>query len=168
MTIWFTSDLHLNHSNIIKFCNRPFDNVEEMNEALIDNFNDCVSKNDTVYILGDFCFNATLFEKYIKRLKGQKHFIIGNHDPKNVKNKLSKYFVSVSDIKQITIDKNKIILCHFPLREWNAKFHGSWHLHGHTHGKVHWRENNENCCDVGVDACEYKPISYDYLKDRIF
>ena len=90
--IWFTSDLHLGHRAAINMCGRPFENVEEMNEILIRNFNSCVKKNDTVYILGDFSFaSPEETRKILEKLNGKKHLIIGNHD-KSCKG-LENYFL---------------------------------------------------------------------------
>lgn len=79
--IFFTSDLHLGHANVICHCNRPFASVEEMDETLIRNWNQRVKTNDTVYVLGDLMFrNQKPPEEYLDRLKGRKHLITGNHD----------------------------------------------------------------------------------------
>ena len=79
--IYFTIDMHLGHENIIRLCNRPFSNVEEMDQALIDNWNRRVQPQDTIYILGDLMFrNKKPPEEYLRQLNGKKHLIIGNHD----------------------------------------------------------------------------------------
>lgn len=68
--IFFTADLHLYHTNIIKHCNRPFETIEEMNNVLVDNWNKVVGPKDTIYILGDFVWgtNKRKTEKLIKEL----------------------------------------------------------------------------------------------------
>ena len=76
--IYFTSDLHFSHYNIIKYCNRPFESVDKMNNILINNWNKIVKENDEVYILGDITLGDN--EKYLNRLKGSKYLIKGNHD----------------------------------------------------------------------------------------
>lgn len=78
--ICFTADTHFDHANIIRFCNRHFATVEEMNETLIANWNRKVHGNDTVYILGDMFFQTTDPEPILRQLKGKKHLITGNHD----------------------------------------------------------------------------------------
>ena len=81
--IYYTAYLHLGHENIIKMCDRPFLSIEEMNAALIDNWNSVVSNDDTVYILGDFIYRSSISGKvYLRQMKGKKHLIIGNHDHK--------------------------------------------------------------------------------------
>jgi calcineurin-like phosphoesterase family protein len=90
--IWFTADLHFNHRNIIKYCNRPFapeheycgevslDSVRKMNDTLVANWNSTVKPNDTVYILGDFSLDKNAIRDILPRLNGIKHLIAGNHD----------------------------------------------------------------------------------------
>ena len=78
--IYFTADTHFGHYNVIRFCDRPFASAEEMDEAMIQNWNDRVTGNDTVYILGDMFFRSTNAEGILKRLKGKKRLIVGNHD----------------------------------------------------------------------------------------
>ena len=78
---YLISDTHFNHLNIIKYCNRPFETVEEMNEFIIQKWNNTISNDDTVYFLGDFCLGNR--EKVIElghRLNGHKILILGNHD----------------------------------------------------------------------------------------
>ena len=79
--IFFTSDLHLGHENCIRLCNRPFSSIEEMDETLIENWNHKVTGKDTVYILGDLIYRSQKPpEEYLRRLRGKKHLILGNHD----------------------------------------------------------------------------------------
>ena len=78
--IWFTADTHFSHANIIKYCARPFDNVEGMDRTLITNWNKVVEPKDIVYHLGDFCFRNP--ERYLNALNGYIYFIYGNHDKK--------------------------------------------------------------------------------------
>ncbi len=81
-TTWFTSDYHLGHRNIIRLCNRPFANVEEMDQAIIERHNACVGQADTVYDLGDFAFrcSAEYAVACLHRLNGRRHLVLGNHD----------------------------------------------------------------------------------------
>ena len=78
--IYFTADTHFGHENVIRFCSRPFSCAAEMDEALIENWNSRVKGNDTVYVLGDMFFRSVNFEEILKRLKGKKRLIVGNHD----------------------------------------------------------------------------------------
>ena len=102
--IFYTSDLHLGHANIIRHCNRPFASVEDMDEALIGNWNAKVTDGDTVHILGDLMFrNSCPSEEYLSRLKGKKHLVVGNHDKAWMKKvDLSRWFESVEMMRFFT------------------------------------------------------------------
>ena len=167
--VYFTSDLHLGHDNIRKHCNRPFKTIEEMDETIIRNYNSLVSDRDTVYILGDVSFRGGNPDNYLRRLKGHKHLIIGNHDSREAIN--SKYFESADRLRTIKIDKEKIVLCHFAMRTWDASFHGSWHLFAHSHGRLPpttiIKDGKEyvRSFDVGVDCWDFYPISFEHVRD---
>jgi len=158
--IWFTSDLHLGHANIIRYCNRPFKDVYEMDKTIIDNWNSVVSETDTVYHLGDFSFEQAHI--YINQLKGTKYFVRGNHE-KSLLNVVSHN--NVPHIREVKIDGYPdIILSHFALRVWNKSHFGSLHLFGHSHGRL---EPYKKSVDVGVDSHwitgkqEFRPFSYE-------
>lgn len=162
MNIFFTADQHFGHTNIIKHCNRPFQNVEEMDAYFLDNWNSTVKPKDVVYFLGDLSFHP---EKYLPKLNGRIHFILGNHDRQSVYYYAKQPNVeSVSHIKEIKLDKHFIVLCHYPLVSWNRSCHGSWHLHGHSHGKYHPQKLS---FDVGVDSTNYKLCSWEFIEDML-
>ena len=131
--IFFTADTHFYSKNIIKHCNRPFSSVEEMDEILIQNWNNKVSNSDHIYILGDLIWGTENYRTYISRLNGQKHLILGNHDTQQVYKKLliDGLIQEIKQVKGITIDSNYIWLSHYCHRTWNASFHNSFHLFGH-------------------------------------
>jgi calcineurin-like phosphoesterase family protein len=163
MNIWFTSDTHFNHAGIIEYCKRPFRfcDVEIMNEVLIKNWNEIVRHNDTVYHLGDFGFGKLDDIKKIRyRLNGKIHLILGNHNYKNKIKRLSDCFSSISDLKTININKQKIVLCHYSMNVWDSSHCSSWHLYGHNHGTY---QNHGKSFDVGVDCHNYKPINYEQV-----
>lgn len=151
--IWFTSDQHFGHANIIKYCARPFSSVEEMDETIIRNFNYRVSKGDVVYHLGDFIFGDR--GPYLKRMNGTHVFIRGNHDNKKYKDPY---------IREIKIEGQHIVLCHYAMRVWNRSHHGSWNLYGHSHGTLVPQRLQ---MDVGVDSNGYYPISFDWIKELL-
>ena len=163
MTTYFTSDPHWGHSRIIEYCNRPFANVKEMDQTLIDNWNRVVRSDDTVYLLGDVSFYPKeTTSKILAALKGKIHLIKGNHD------KASKLdygrFESVSDILSVKVSeggkKGKyIVMCHYALKVWEHRHHGAWHLYGHSHGSMP-DDPNSLSIDVGVDCHGYKPVSF--------
>jgi calcineurin-like phosphoesterase family protein len=141
--------------------NRPFENAEEMNEALIENYNSVVHKEDTVYILGDIAYRigVTYANEMISRLNGKKYLIKGNHD----KNFDESLFEEIRDFMTVTINGHFIALMHYPMMSWPRSHYGSIMLHGHIHSDGKYNiENRENGIlryDVGVDANNYAPVS---------
>jgi len=165
--IWFTSDLHLGHKAAVDMCGRPFETVEEMTETLIMNFNSCVRKDDTVYILGDLSHRITLEEanRLIARLNGKKILCKGNHDKKYD----PALFEEIHDFMELHVDGMNISLMHYPMMEWPKSRHGSVHLHGHIHStgeyNLQQREDGILRYDVGVDANHYFPVSLKQVKE---
>lgn len=161
---YYTSDLHFGHTNIIKFCNRPWANANEMDQDLIEKWNTRIEEDDHVYILGDFCFNKSRFVELLGKLKGFKHFVLGNHDPKGITH-ATKHLKNVCYhelVHTVKDEGKKIVLCHYPIREWNGYYHNTVHFHGHTHGSI--GDNfHPNAFDVGVDSRDYEPKLYDEI-----
>lgn len=161
---FFTADLHVGSKNIIGYCNRPYSSVEEMDEALIDNYNSVVSNKDTVYLLGDLVWGHQNYRAVLSRLNGQKHLILGNHDNEQCYKKLAIDHVigSIRLMRGITIEGQYIWMGHYPMRSWNRSFHGSWMCYGHIHNTL---PDYGLSTDVGVDKWNYFPVSYEQLKD---
>ena len=162
--IYFTSDTHWNHANIIKYSKRPFADVNEMNEVLIDNWNSRIKPQDRVYHLGDVGFSNSQSNlcNILRRLNGQKFLIIGNHDEKTVDRdaKFRTYWETISDTKTVKYQGQSIFLSHYAHRVWNKSHRGSWHLYGHSHGSLS-DDIRSNSFDVGVDCHNYFPLSFD-------
>lgn len=167
--ILFTSDTHYFHDNIIKYCNRPYKDVDEMNWALVKNWNDKVRPEDTVYHLGDVAFRfQEKFEEIcniLRNLNGKKILILGNHD-KHIQKMGNMFdmhmpYIWHDVIKGPIMLNPRVSMNHYP--EWDAQFlsSGGWVLHGHEHN------DNSNrpyrMLDVGVDAQNYSPISYEEI-----
>lgn len=191
--VFFTSDLHFFHEAIIRFCNRPFKNIEEMNETIIMNWNSKVGKDDTVFILGDFCLGGSGAWSFIlDNLNGHKHLLIGNHDMKNLRQGFMKKFDSVSFQQSIYVEDQFIYLNHFPFLCYAGSYRKQkpvWQLFGHLHSQdIHYNiENIENQevkeilkkdfarlqylfpyqYDVGVDKNNFTPISFNEVKEKI-
>ena len=165
--IWFTSDFHLGHMSAIRMCDRPFETVEEMNEALIGNFNRSVKKNDTVYILGDIAHRISVVEvnQLISRLNGKKILCKGNHDKKYN----PELFEGMYDFLEVALNGINISLMHYPMMSWPKSRHGSLHLHGHIHSKgdynLQQKEDGILRYDVGVDANGFYPVSIEQIKE---
>lgn len=167
---YYISDTHFGHFNIIKHCNRPFSSAEEMDKIMIENWNFKVSKNDTVFILGDFAFSKASPIEYLKKLNGQKNIIVGNHDYDITKRRMayinSKIFNNICNYLEIKDNLNgkvvKIIMSHYPMVEWNGFYKGTLHLYGHIHNNA----NNEgfkimskidHAYNVGADILDFTP-----------
>ena len=105
MAVYFISDLHFGHKNILTYDNRPFKTIEEHDNALVKNWNNTISNDDEVYILGDISWhNVTKTIEIVKSLNGVKHLIVGNHDKKLLKNReLQSLFVEITDYKELSI-----------------------------------------------------------------
>lgn len=166
MNIFFTSDTHYAHAKIIEYCNRPFKDVQEMDEELISRHNSKVKPADTVYHLGDFALvkDISLIKGYVQKLNGQIHLIRGNHDDKREKG--LRGFADVKHYKEITIGEQKIILMHYAMKVWNKSHYGSWQLHGHSHGSLP-RDYTMKQLDVGVDCWNYAPISFEEVSEEM-
>lgn len=171
---FFTSDTHFNHANIIRFCNRPFKDVEQMNEVMITNWNNTISKDDTVFHLGDFCLgSAAEWTKILDRLNGKIYLIMGNHDLKNIRQGFISRFEHVAMQMRIEIGKKRIYLCHYPFLCFEGSYKDDvWQLFGH----VHTRRSNSGIdagrlqylyptqYDVGVDNNNFTPVSFGQVK----
>lgn len=183
--IYFISDTHFGHHNIIDFDKRPFDSVEEMNEQMIKKWNSNIKNQDTVYHLGDFSvgLNGKKQLELLTRLNGQIHFISGNHDlkmPRYVKDKFSSF----SDgVKIIRINDESVFLSHYPVLCYTGHFKDNcYHFYGHVHNskeealtQMMRKLNNEfqngysKMLNVGcnMEWMEYEPKTYDYLKSKM-
>ena len=163
-TIWFTSDIHFGHANIIKHANRPFTDVEEMDRALVERWNERVDQRDVVYFLGDFSFHKSEATRGIfARLHGEKHLVRGNHDGRAV---TELDWTSQSDLKTLKADGHRFELCHYPLEVWNAAHHGAFHLHGHSHGTL--QRKMPRRMDVGVDLHPFQaPFRIDEVVEML-
>ncbi len=179
--VHFCSDTHWFHNNILRYCNRPFGSVEEMNEALVNNWNSVVKPDDHVYHLGDFCFgNVEKWNWCLEpgRLNGHIHLILGNHDPERVfrDGTFIERFDSIDYQKILIIEGWTVILNHFPFLSFSNNFdHKVIQLFGHIHSgpgefgnvlpegyKLQW-----NQYDVGVDNNNYTPVSWYQVKEKM-
>ncbi len=152
--IFFTADLHLGQEKFLDFTKRPFDDVHQMSDYIIDSINLTTKEEDTLYVLGDFCGRTVDPEPYIKRINCNNiNLIYGNHDLDNrtLCEKYSRIFQKAAMYKEIMYDNNKVVLFHYPLRRWNKDWKGSWMLYGHAHNNLSKYDNRKLTLDVGVD-----------------
>ena len=178
MNIWLIADLHLSHKGIVQWLRedgskeRPWDTIEEMNEALIENYNSVVRPKDKVYILGDVVINRSALP-LIARLQGRKILVKGNHDTM----RLDEYAQYFEDIRGNAVIDNHI-LTHIPIHpcsvgRWDANIHG--HLH---HNKVmmtkpgyQWFQVKDipdpRYFCVSAEQANYTPIAFEVAKKRI-
>lgn len=176
--IWFTSDYHFSHANVIKYDKRPFTSVEEMDEALIDGWNAKVKDTDIVFYLGDLSFDRDFgrTQAIAKQLKGKIHFILGNHDDERVIRKLG-VFETVNDYINLSVKDldnprkyQDIMMFHYPILSWDKRHHGAIHLHGHEHGSLVNNSEYEwyykfKVLDIGCNMHNYEPVSYHEIKE---
>lgn len=164
-TPFFTSDLHFFHENIIKFCNRPFKNAKEMNEALVDNWNSVVTPQDVTYILGDVSFGKPdETRSIIRQLNGSKILIKGNHD--RIED-LAPVMTTITPYMRSRIQGIEVVMFHYPIESWDKQYHGAIHLHGHMHCNRLLDPNIPNRFDVGADANGYTPVSLREIRSNI-
>jgi calcineurin-like phosphoesterase family protein len=179
-SIYFTSDTHFGHTNILKYSRRPFADVQAMDEALIANWNAVVGPEDVIYHLGDFTLaGEEVARRILFRLQGQIR-VLGypwHHDhrwlpaelgpsdlysasghPVEILKPMEVLTLPVADRQQV------IVLCHYPLARWDRAHYGSWHLHGHSHGTYF---APGAILDVGVDCHHYAPVSLQALAKRL-
>lgn len=193
MTIFFISDTHFGHEAVIGYSHRPFANVEEMDAALIRNWNSRVTPADTIYHLGDFCFaKRERCEALLRQLNGHKFLIAGNHDDTGRK---AKGWAWVGDMKELRVEvqppscdappetgippgepppraTQKLVLCHYAMRVWHGSHKGVVQLHGHSHGSLGplnlaGYSGNSQQTDVGVDCWGYRPVTFEEIEERL-
>jgi calcineurin-like phosphoesterase family protein len=187
--IWFTSDTHFNHKNIVRGTSswgtlgegshqstRDFDTLEEHNQTLIDNFNQLIKPGDEWYHLGDVAFGGHENIKVFMDAINCKnvHLIFGNHDQhiEPVDSPYRKLFKSCRQRFELSLrvgtetsgkfGKTRIFMSHYAHRVWNQSHHGTIHLYGHSHGTL---SGIGKSMDVGVDTNNLYPYHLDEILD---
>ena len=172
---YYIADTHFGHENILKLCERPFSSVREMDEALVAAWNERVTGNDTVFILGDLFYRCEDPESILQQLKGRKRLIIGNHDASWMdKVDLKKYFISVDNFLEISDGVRAITLCHYPLLTWKHKLR-TFMVHGHIHNDTTSDyfpliAIRERVLNAGADINGFRPVTFEEMQEnnRIF
>ena len=184
--VWVTADHHFAHENIIGFCNRPFENVLDMDQTLIDNWNEVVRPQDLIIHLADFTLGeGKQAQFYFSQLNGDICILSypWHHDQRWLKTGLTLKSKSGFDVRlwppMVILEvpelgKNgyplAITLCHYLMAVWDRKNHGAWHLHGHSHGKFYLTllDYYNAMLDVGVDCQNYYPINLGGVLDIMY
>lgn len=161
--VWLTADSHFGHANVIKYCNRPFASADEMDAAMIANWNAVVARNDIVYHLGDFAISRDprTVRRIFSHLNGSKFLCPGNHDAAAT---LDLKWAKKDHVQVKRVDGTNIVLCHYAMRTWPGQHHGAIQLYGHSHGNL---PATANSLDVGVDVWGFRPISIDDIRMRL-
>lgn len=170
--IYFTSDTHYGHENIIKYCNRPFADTTEMARALIDNWNKVVGPDDTVIHVGDVFFHLTDWEmsQTMQQLNGNKILVRGNHDRGPARMRNLGFSLVLEEFKFVH-DNIKFTVSHYPYRRTNVPYDekhvnkrpedvGDWLIHGHVHDR--WKKKNR-MINVSVEVWDYTPVSLEQI-----
>jgi len=165
MNVFFTGCTHFDHANIIKLANRPFTDVHQMNSLMVERWNAKVGKNDLVYHLGDFSFSRDYgYQRDVwDSLNGNKVLVQGNHDlHAMVQYTAARQLIEV----QAHGLPGRLILCHYPIEEWNGYYKGWWHLHAHTHSHDKRGANpKKGRVNVTVEAWGYAPASVEEIRE---
>lgn len=157
---YFTADTHFNHNlmaEMRQYGDRPWKSTKEHDQFLIHTWNSFVERKDEVWHLGDFCFGTHEIVRSIRaKLNGKIHLILGNHDYQNRIYNIKDCFTSFNDMKEISIDKHPVILCHYAMRVWSKSHYNSWQLYAHSHSRLgpigkQW--------DVGLDNNNFRILS---------
>lgn len=173
--IFFTADTHFGHKNIIRYCKRPFVDVEEMNETLIDSWNSTVGKDDIVFHLGDFAMGGSAeWSRFLERLNGRIYLILGNHDMKTIGKGFSRLELVTMQML-INIGGQRIYLNHYPFLCFGGAYRNTWQLFGHVHTSPYRTGLDSSRLDylfptqydVGVDNNNYMPLSFKQVNVKI-
>lgn len=165
---YYLSDLHFGHENIIKLCNRPFSNVDEMNNYMLDKINEICKKEDTLYILGDVASSSGYLVPLLKQINCQLVLIVGNHDIHQLKyNSFRKCFKEICYYKTVIDGDYHIFLSHYPVVEWDGFYRGNYLFYGHVHnattGGASIMQMFPQAVNVSVDVQEFLPHTAEEL-----
>jgi len=194
-TTWFFSDPHFGHKAVIDFCDRPFKDIEEMNETIIKNWNKLVRPEDLCIFVGDvfFYYSKNEAKKLLSRMNGRKILVRGNHDTKPRAMMNIGFEICVEQMEML-IANERVTISHFPFR-W-SKYKHNWHTFKNRirnifskrkrsadklyskrpenkgqfliHGHTHSKEKvNGKMIHVGVDAWNFRPVNIQEISNII-
>lgn len=163
MKTFFIADMHFGHTNIIKYCNRPFNSTDEMDNIIIDNWNSTVKNNDVVWILGDISiYSRKRTSEILSKLNGIKKLIRGNHD-----NFTDEFYRScgISFVSKYPVLLKKFfILSHAPIDIEDSSV--VYNIYGHVHNNPDFLTETNNSRCVSVERCDYRPIEIDVFNKK--
>lgn len=163
MSIFFSADLHLGHSNIIRYCKRPFATHEAMDMKILQNFQEVLRPGDLLYLLGDLAWSSYNFKGFLDQLPTREvHVVWGNHDKARRREALP--FRSEAELRSITVGGQQVVLCHYAMRSWVGKGRGAFQLYGHSHGTL---PGEGRQLDVGVDTNGFYPWAWEDIKRKL-
>ena len=168
MAHWYTADTHFGHENVVKFCDRPFSSVKQMDVALISNMRERVGHNDDLWIIGDFAFgpratHASYLIEIFEQLPGaRKHLIVGNHDLQPTLDLAWDTVTSLIELRDGPL-KQANTLCHYPMITWNHARRSALQFFGHVHNN--WL-GSRNSVNVGVDVWDFSPVQFEDIAAR--
>lgn len=168
MRKYYIADCHFGDEEVIRFSHRPFSTVEEMDETMIARWNRTVKVSDEVYIIGDLIHRCLEPEKYLERLNGHLHLILGNHDRCIEENpSLHRYFEEITTYAVVYDHHHRLVLFHYPMLEWDGYYYGTWHLYGHIHNHPSLTQERTKelpkALNCGADVVGYCPRTFDEL-----
>ena len=176
-SIWYSADPHFGHKNIIKYSDRPFASVEEMDETILRNYVEAFKPGDQFFCLGDWAFKGG--QRALDRILETgvvATLILGNHDTSEAdiaRGKTPSFGSGWSEVRHYKevrhVDQNgggdDLVVCaHYGMRVWNGSHRGSYMLYGHTHGTL---PPIARSIDVGVDVWGFRPVTLDMIKTRL-
>ncbi|HEY4040701.1 MAG TPA: metallophosphoesterase family protein [Rhodopila sp.] len=161
MAVWFTADTHFGHAGALALYRRPFASVAEMDAAMVARWNDAVRPEEDIWHLGDFALRISpaAADALLRKLHGRKHLVTGNNDPPAV-TALSAWS-SVQPYAELSVDSQRLVLCHYAFRTWSGMAKGALNLHGHSHGRLKALPRQT---DVGVDCWDFRPVAMHQLR----
>ncbi len=167
--IYYIADPHFGHANIINLCNRPFENVDEMDEIMIENWNRRVHGNDRVYVLGDMFYHCEPDRviEILERLKGKKTLIVGNHDGSWMAKVPAKDYFEQIELAMEVWDTHICTLCHYPMLSWR-KQNKTYMIYGHIHDNIEFDfwpliTARPHMLNAGVEINGYQPVTFEEL-----
>ena len=164
---YITSDTWFGRPQILQIANRKFNDVDEMNAALIKNWNKVVKKNDIIFHLGNFAWDPQTARQVLKKLNGQIYFMIGSSDEAFLDIQHEFENISILEDQIMELPQFDSIICHYPLEIWNGKDSGTIHFHGHTVFSHKTDLSKMNRINVCTDFWNYTPVNYLTIKDFI-